>query len=197
MGTGSGGSKFEGGNGSYEPSTGNLLTGSYGLNLNFLVAVTGQGVVTSARVDSPTGDFYTNDGSISSLSDERVKSDIIALSDGLDIVKQLRPVTFKYNDTSEDADGNKRLGASVDKVRYGFIAQEVEEVAPQYVETGIGYINNEEVDDFKSMSTTRMIPMLFKAVQELSAKLEAAEATIQEQQTIIDDLKSRLDVAGL
>jgi len=71
------------------------------------------------------------------------------------------------------------MGAASDKVRYGFIAQEVEEVAPQYVETGIGYINNEEVDDFKSMSTTRMIPMLFKA--------------IQEQQTIIDDLKSRIE----
>ncbi len=179
MGTGGSGTKFEGGNGSYEPSTGNLLCGGTGLDLNFLVVVTGVGVTTSAKVDSPTGDFFTNDGSISSLSDERVKSDITTLSDGLDIVKQLRPVTFKYNDTSEDADGNKRLGSSVDKVRYGFIAQEVEEVAPQYVETGIGYINNEEVDDFKSMSTTRMIPMLFKA--------------IQEQQAIIDDLKSRIE----
>ena len=72
------------------------------------------------------------------------------------------------------------MGAARDKVRYGFIAQEVEEVAPQYVETGIGYVNNEEVDDFKSMSTTRMIPMLFKAIQELNTKLEAAEARITE-----------------
>ena len=178
MGTGSNGSKFEGGNGSYEPSTGNLLTGSYGLNLNFLVAVTGVGVSTSARVDSPTGDFYTNDGTISSLSDERVKGDITTLSDGLEIVKQLRPVTFKYTDTSEDADGNKRLGANADKLRYGFIAQEVEAVAPQYVETGIGYVNNVEVSDFKSLSTTRMIPMLLKS--------------IQEQQTIIESLKARI-----
>jgi hypothetical protein len=178
MGTGSGGSKFEGGNGSYEPGTGNLLTGSYGLNLNFLVAVTGVGVSTSARVDSPTGDFYTNDGTISSLSDERVKGDITTLSDGLEIVKQLRPVTFKYTDTSEDAEGNKRMGGSNDKTRYGFIAQEVEAVAPQYVETGIGYVNNVEVSDFKSLSTTRMIPMLLKS--------------IQEQQTIIESLKARI-----
>jgi hypothetical protein len=179
MGTGSGGSKFEGGNGSYEPSTGNLLTGAYGLNLNFLVAVTGVGVATSARVDSPTGDFYTNDGSISSLSDERVKTDINTLNDGLEIVRQLRPVTFKYSDTSEDVEGNKRLGANSDTLRYGFIAQEVERVAPQYVETGVGYIDNEEVDDFKSLSTTRMIPMLFKAIQEQQALIESLTTRLE------------------
>ena len=179
MGTGGSGTKFEGGNGSYEPSTGNLLCGATGLDLNFLVVKTGVGVSTQAKVDSPTGDFYTNDGSVSSLSDERVKTNITALGDGLEIVKQLRPVTFKYNDNSEDHEGNKRLGADSDVINYGFIAQEVEKVAPQYVKTGIGYINNEEVDDFRSMSATRMIPMLVKA--------------IQEQQTIIDDLKSRIE----
>ena len=190
MGTGSGGSKFEGGNGSYEPGTGNLLTGSYGLNLNFLVAVTGVGVATSARVDSPSGDFYTNDGSISSLSDQRVKTDVNNLADGLETVKQLRPVTFKYSDTSEDAEGNRLMGGANDKTRYGFIAQEVEAVAPQYVETGVGYIDNEEVDDFKSLSTTRMIPMLFKAIQEQQALIEAQATTITDLTARITALES-------
>ena len=67
------------------------------------------------------------------------------------------------------------MGYADDTVRYGFIAQEVEAVAPQYVETSTRKINNEEVDDFKSMSTTRMIPMLFKAIQELEARVKELE----------------------
>ena len=126
------------------------------------------------------GDTATNDGTVSSLSDERVKTDIKDLTDGLEIVKQLRPVTFKYNDNSTDDEGNPLMAAASDKIRYGFIAQEVEEVAPQYVETITRKIKNVEVDEFKTLSATRMIPMLFKAMQE--------------QQDIIDDLKARIEV---
>ena len=153
--------------------------GGTGLDFDVAVVVTGVGIANRFKVDSPTGDTYTNDGSISSLSDIRVKTDINNLTDGLDIVKQLRPVTFKYNDDSKDDDGNGMLAAADDKIRYGFIAQEVEEVVPHYVETSTRKINNEEVDDFKSLSTTRMIPMLFKAVQELSAKNDVLEARIE------------------
>jgi hypothetical protein len=125
------------------------------------------------------GDTATNDGSVSSLSDVRVKTDINNLTDGLEIVKKLRPVTFKYNDDSTDDEGNLLMASASDKIRYGFIAQEVEEVAPQYVETITRKIKNVEVDDFKTLSATRMIPMLFKATQE--------------QQTIIEDLKARIE----
>ena len=70
------------------------------------------------------------------------------------------------------------MGHKSDKLRFGFIAQEVETVAPQYVEQSTRKINNVEVNDFRTLSTTRMIPMLTKA--------------IQDQQTIIDDLKTRV-----
>ena len=125
------------------------------------------------------GDTATNDGSVSSLSDVRVKTDINNLTDGLEIVKKLRPVTFKYNDDSTDDEGNFLMASTSDKIRFGFIAQEVEKVAPQYVETITRKIKNVEVDDFKTLSATRMIPMLFKATQE--------------QQTIIEDLKARIE----
>ena len=36
----------------------------------------------------------------------------------------------------------------------------------------------EEVEDFKSLSTTRMIPMLVKSIQELSTKNTALEAKV-------------------
>ena len=163
------------GNGNFKVSSLEFNGGGSGLDFDVNVVVTGVGITNRFKVDSPSGDTYTNDGTISSLSDKRIKTDINDLADGLDIVKQLRPVTFKYNDTTEDQDGKKEMGAADDKIRYGFIAQEVETVAPHYVETSTRKINNKEVDDFKSLSTTRMIPMLFKAIQELEARIETLE----------------------
>ena len=119
------------------------------------------------RIDSG-GDSYTNDGTISSLSDSRVKKEVADLQDGLAIVNQLRPVTFKYN-------GAASMAPDDDKVNYGFIADEVQAVASHYVTEGSDEINGVTVTDFKSLSTGRMLPMLFKAVQELSTKVQTLE----------------------
>jgi hypothetical protein len=127
---------------------------------------------------SNSGDFYTNDGSVSSLSDSRLKTNIENLTDGLDILTQLRPVTFEYNDNSVDERGREQLGKADGITRYGFIAQEVESVAAQYVNTETGMIGGEEVDDLKSMSQTRLIPMLVKSIQEQQTIIESLEARI-------------------
>ena len=121
------------------------------------------------------GDFYSNDGTVHSLSDARVKTDINDLADGLDIVKQLKPRTFKYTEDSEFYNESKK-----DEVSYGFVANEVEEVAPQYTNTGKGKIGDIEVDDLKSLSTTKMIPMLVKAIQEQQTLIEKLTARITE-----------------
>jgi hypothetical protein len=118
-------------------------------------------------------DFYTNDGTVHSLSDSRVKTDINDLIDGLDVVKQLQPKTFKYNEKSEFYSEETK-----DEVRYGFIADEVQEVAPQYMQVGKGKIDGVEVDDFKTLSTTKMIPMLVKAIQEQQTQIDALQSEI-------------------
>ena len=43
------------------------------------------------------------------------------------------------------------------------------------MDEGTGKIDGEEVEDFKTLSTSKMIPMMVKAIQELSAKVEALE----------------------
>jgi hypothetical protein len=58
---------------------------------------------------------------------QRVKKDIQPFQDGLDIILNLKPVTFTYNEKSGYADLNKRF--------VGFIAQDVEKIAPYMVET--------------------------------------------------------------
>jgi len=118
------------------------------------------------------GDWYTNDGSVSSLSDKRGKKDISDLEDGLDIVNELKPVTYKYN--------GEVWGVDDGVTRYGFVADDILEVASQYVKIQEGTVGDEEVDDLKSISMMRMFPMLVKSVQELS------------QQN--DELKKRIEV---
>jgi|6_EtaG_2_1085325.scaffolds.fasta_scaffold46280_1 hypothetical protein len=113
------------------------------------------------------GTTYTSDGNVSSLSDKRVKEDIKDLTDGLDILNNLKPRTFKYNGLGDMfADG---------KTIQGFVADEVMDVVPQYVEISKGMVGDEEVEDFKSLSTGKFIPMIVKSIQELSAKVEALE----------------------
>ena len=90
----------------------------------------------------------------------------------MSIVNQLKPKTFQYN-------GKTDLGVDDGKTRFGLIADDVLEVASQYVEIGSAKIDGVEVDDFKSLSTTRMIPMMIKAIQELSDKLDTANAKIE------------------
>ena len=116
------------------------------------------------------GDFYTNDGTVHSLSDARVKSDINDLTDGLEIVKQLKPRTFKYTSKSQFYNEKDK-----DEIKYGFVADEVELVASQYTSIATGKIDGETVDDLKNISATKMIPMLVKAIQELEAKITALE----------------------
>jgi len=111
---------------------------------------------------------YTVGGTVSSISDQRVKKDVTSLSDGLDILNELRPVKYKFNGENKTPDDGV--------IRYGLIADEVEEVASQYVDVKEGEINGEEVTDIKTTSMTEMIPMMMKAIQELSAKVTALEA---------------------
>jgi len=122
------------------------------------------------------GDFYTNDGTVHSLSDKRIKRNITSLSEGLDIVKKLNPVNFEYCNTyTDDFNG---IGTDNGEIHKGFIADEVQEVAPSYVKEKTGIVLGEEVDDLKTLSMTAMIPMLVKAIQEQQEQIEALQSEI-------------------
>jgi len=187
-----GNSQIEAGNVHFKVGAGIWMSGSSSLDLQLQVPVTGVGISTAAKLDAPTGDWFTNDGSVSSLSDSRLKTNIITLKDGLDIVNKLRPVTFQYDDTSLEEDGSKGLATANDTTRYGFIAQEVEEAAPHYVNSREGKIKGETVSDLKSTSMTRMIPMLVKAIQDLSQKIADRNQELTNLENRIETIEQRL-----
>ena len=70
------------------------------------------------------------------------------------------------------------MGAKDGITRYGLVADEVKTVAPHYVHEGVGEVDGETVNDFKSLSLNRMIPMLIKSIQELKTENDALKARI-------------------
>ena len=114
------------------------------------------------------------DTSISTLSDERDKTNIVDIPLGLNFLNKVRPVSF---------DWDTRDGTRVGKKDFGFIAQELKVVedATDYADH-MRLVSDENPDKLEA-DPMKMFPILVKAIQELSAKntaLEARIATLEE-----------------
>jgi hypothetical protein len=113
--------------------------------------------------------FYVNFGgqinstftSITSLSDERLKENIVDLETGLSEVMALKPRRFDWKNSD-----NKNVA--------GFIAQEVETVLPEL----IGDFLHDDLADAKSVKMGDMVPTLVKAIQEQQELIKTLEARI-------------------
>jgi len=112
----------------------------------------------------------TNGVIVRNSSDIRLKTNICGLSYGLCDVKKLNPVSFDWNETARETRGCNR--------QIGFIAQEVEPIIPEAV-------GRSAESDEMSLSPEKIIPVLTKALQELSAKFDAQEQKIATLEDII------------
>ena len=104
---------------------------------------------------------------ISSLSDARDKTDINTLDLGLDFVKSLNPVKFKW----QTRDGNRKDGL----YEAGFIAQDFQQVQKDNDADYLKLVMDENPDRLEA-SYGKLVPILVKAIQELSTKVKALEA---------------------
>jgi len=110
-----------------------------------------------------------NVGNVSLTSDYRIKKNIeTQTAPALERVMALRPVTYQMADY-------KTLFKASDDIKEGFIAHEVQEVIPSGAE-GVK-------DDENQIQSLRVDAILAVAVK-----------AIQEQQTIINDLKARIEI---
>ena len=91
-------------------------------------------------------------------SDAQFKDNVLQLDGALDKVKQIRGVSFDWNDKQDVHEGHD----------IGVIAQEVEAVYPELV-------HHREHDDSKAVDYVKLTAVLIEAVKELSAKVEALE----------------------
>ena len=114
--------------------------------------------------------------SITSLSDERDKSEIKDLEYGLAFIDALQPREFVWDNRPEttvevDEDGNETevefYSANKGKKDFGFIAQEVRELDNDTLR--LVYSENEERLE---LSYGKLVPILVKAIQELKEEVE-------------------------
>ena len=106
----------------------------------------------------------------SSPSDARDKKDIELLDAGLNFINVLKPVRFVWNARN---DGIK------DIPEVGFIAQDLLQAQK---DTGINIprLVHDEDPEHLSITSSSIIPILVKAVQELSAKVNTLEAELNQ-----------------
>ena len=145
-------------------TAGNGLTGGGTLNATRTIHVgAGNGITVAANEVKMSGSYtgaFTATGNITGQdlyarafyykSDERLKENILPVTNSLDIIEQLQGVSFDWSETG--------------KHDIGVIAQEVEAIIPEAV------VANE--DGFLSVNATPIIAHLIEAVKELKAEVD-------------------------
>lgn len=135
---------------------------------------------------------YAANGTIQT-SDARLKTDVIDTPLGLDFIKSLRPVAYKWinggKEVEHDADGNpiiegtdangKPIFKTTDqpgkRLHYGFLAQEVHDaVVAAGVEDFAGWVLEDlnDPNSQQSLAYHQFIAPLIKAVQQLSNEVD-------------------------
>ena len=139
------------------------------------VAAGNRSIQQRLRIDE-NGNFHGSGSN--NISDQRLKKDIATITDPLTKIKGLTGRSFKWNEDSTKFD---------DKTKFGFIAQEVETILPELVDSnGIMHFdaNDNICDEFeatshsKSVFETGIIPITVEALKALIAKVENLEAKV-------------------
>ena len=127
---------------------------------------------------------------ITAPSDVRLKEDIQDEVVGLDFINELRPVTFRWKKAKDvppelkvhDPDSEERVMNG--KYNHGFVAQEVKEVIDNNpdIKEGFDMWYEDETDGRQRIGEGALVPMLTKAVQELSAKVEVLEKQLNNKE---------------
>jgi hypothetical protein len=128
-------------------------------------------------------------------SDRRLKRDISPLTGALELIDQIDPVTYYY-----DTDKYPGIGFDEDRLSYGFIAQDVENVIPELVKDKLLKLNaNQRMTTdmkmenkkglFKVVNYSLMIPILTQAVKEQQSMIEAQNQKMEELEQMIKELK--------
>ena len=142
---------------------------------------------TRSSIGSGSTTLYIGNQTVTTSSDIRIKENIVDTEvDALSKLKDLRVVDFTWNDPSDICFNNRNVRGKWT----GLIAQEVIEHIPYVVnavrdEETLEPIpdskqfdidgNEMEEDSLWGLEYDKLVPVLVKAVQELSAKVEALE----------------------
>lgn len=170
-------------------STRMLVNANGGVSLGASNSAVGAGNVYIANnlgigTSSPTFDISvsgtagkTGGGSWAVFSDQRLKKNINSMAGSLEIISALHPVTFEY--------ASKDHFSYTPGVQRGFIAQEVQKVIPQWVNTAD--------DGYLYLDQAGYEALIVDALQELRAE---KDAEIEQLQARIDRLERMMTLSN-
>ena len=127
-------------------------------------------------VQASSGAYQSNNSSSwSTTSDRRIKKDIVDNLTGLETIEKIQVRNFEYKTPDEIIADNPELEEVIDSIgqkptgqQLGVIAQEIEQILPDVVET--------QTTGIKTVNPDNLTWYLVNAVKELSEKVKALEA---------------------
>jgi hypothetical protein len=149
----------------------NVVTGSNNTCIGYNAQQSSNVVSNEITIGNSNNTTFRYYGTLTSASDARDKKDIKPLDAGLQFIEQLKPVKFIWN---------MRDGGKVDKPEIGFIAQDLQQVQKD-TEITIPNLVYESNPDKLEASYGTLLPILVKAVQELSAEVKALKTELNER----------------
>lgn len=148
------------------------VSGSYNVGIGPGVSSSSSTVSNEVNIynGSVTARFQGAASAWNFVSDARDKTDIQDLTLGLEFISALKPRRFKWNLRNSKVD--------IGKPSAGFIAQEVLQAVERFSAPYTNLIDTNDPNQY-TVAQANMIPILVKAIQELTAKVEALEARCQ------------------
>jgi len=156
--------------------TNTFIGGNAGTNV---LNITGQGNMCLGHASAPSSASVNHEitlgsssiaalrcavTSITSLSDARDKKEVTELSAGLDFVNTLKPVEFVWDDRNEEG--------KHDVKDFGFIAQDLKKSQEDAKKAEVLKLVYDENPEKLEASYGKLIPILVKAIQELSEEVK-------------------------
>jgi hypothetical protein len=129
------------------------------------------GTPTTARDLTVFGNaFKPGGGPFTAISDKRVKKDIRPFDLGLNELRKLNPVFYRFNGKGGTPNDGKEY--------VGMTAQEVAKVVPSMVRSGEGMAENGSIPDLLALDTGPLVYIMINAIRELAGRVEKLEAQL-------------------
>jgi hypothetical protein len=152
---------------------------SAGLDWNIYSATTGE--LFLSHNSNVVGIFDGTNGVYSSVSDLRLKKNIVGMSDVLKKVMQLKPSLYQFN-TQSNSDNRKYIG---------MIAQDVLPLFPEIVYELNG--KNDAAQDILTLDYSAFGVIAIKAVQELASQNDSLKQSNQALNDKLNALSNKID----
>ena len=130
-----------------------------------------------------TGDIEAsgtlNTAGIEELSDKRWKKDVIKIENALEKVMSMNGVYYNWRKDEFPEKG------FTDNKQVGFIAQELEDIFPEVVNT--------DDEGYKSVMYGHVVALLVEAIKDLESQLDLKTTTLEEKTKEIDEIQASLE----